>query len=122
VNLAVGHVYIVHTTLSNPPKDKITICICASDNLFFWINTKPRPHGIGQMHLKAADHTALTHDCFLDCSRMTTFQPYEMEGAMHREPISRDLAQRIVRFLKDEPPRTLPPRYVNLAIANLSAI
>jgi hypothetical protein len=118
----IGHVYIVHTTLTRPPKDKITICICAAENLFLWINTEARVHGVGQLPLIAADHAALDRDCYLDCSRVTTLQPYELKNAIHRGPISRGLAQRIIKHLTDEPPRTLVPRYLKLAIENLSEL
>jgi hypothetical protein len=118
----IGHVYIIHTTLARPPKDKITVCICADENLFFWINTKASVHGVGQFPLTAAEHAALDRDCYLDCSRVTTFQPYELKKAIHRGPISCELAQRIVGYLTDEPPKTLVPRYLKLAIKNLSEL
>lgn len=115
----VGHVYVIHTVLARPPKDKITICISAAENLFFWVNTKPRRHGIGQLALVAEDHSALTHDCFLDCSRVTTFAGVELAAAQHRGAISPVLARRIVQLLETDPPKTLPPRYIKLVIENL---
>lgn len=120
--MTIGHVYIIHTALAHPPKDKITLCICADENLFFWINTNPQRHGIGQFPLTANDHGALSHDCFLDCSRLTTFPATELNTALNRGPISADLARRLVEFLESNPPKTLPPRHVNLAIKNLSAL
>lgn len=117
-----GHVYVVYTALARPPKDKLTVCVCAADNLFFWINTRPQRHNIGQLPLVAADHEALSHDCFLDCSRVTTFSAIELGSAQHRGAISSDLARRIVHLLKTEPPKTLPPRYIKLAVDNLSAL
>lgn len=117
-----GHVYVVFTALARPPKDKLTVCVCAADNLFFWINTNPRHNGIGQFPLAATDHAALAHACFLDCSRITTFSPMELSSAQHRGAISADLARRIVEFLKNTPPKTLPPCHVKLAVDNLSAL
>lgn len=117
-----GHVYIIYTTLARPPKDKIAICICAADNLFFWINTNPQRHGIGQLPLAEADHGALSRDCFLDCSRVTTFPQREQDAAQHRGAISADLARRVVELLQNTPPKTLAPRHVRLAIDNLSAL
>lgn len=117
-----GDVYVIYTALANPPKDKLTVCICATENLFFWINTNPRRHGVGQFPLVAADHGALTHDCFLDCSRVTTFSQHELHGAQHRGSISVGLAQRIVEFLENHPPKTLAPRFLKLAIDNLSPL
>jgi hypothetical protein len=118
----VGHVYVVNTTLARPTKDKITICICAADNLFFWVNTNARAHGVGQFFLQAVDHDALTHACYLDCSRATTFLPNELRNAKHRGAVSSELAARIVQYLKETPPRTLTPRYLKLAIANLKML
>jgi hypothetical protein len=117
----VGHVYVVYTVLTKPPKNKITICVCAAENLFLWINTEPRTHNVGQFALTATDHDALTHDCYLDCSRVTTFRE-ELDSAIHRGPISKTLAARIVTFLHKTPPKTLAPRYRNLIITNLSRI
>jgi hypothetical protein len=117
-----GHVYVVYTTLSRPPKDKLTVCICAAESLFFWINTKPQSHGNGQLELHQTDHGALTHDCYLDCSRVTTFSAHELQTARNRGPISCDLAQRIVAYLNNAPPKTLAPKHLRLAIANLSTL
>lgn len=117
-----GHVYVVFTTLARPPKDKITLCICAAENLFFWINTAPQRHGIGQLPLVAADHAALTHDCHLDCSRVTTFLPGELDGAQPRGPVSPQLASKVVELLANDPPKTLTPKHVRVAIENLSTL
>lgn len=115
-----GHVYVIYTALARPPKDKLTVCICGNEKMFFWVNSDPRRHGVGQFALAAADHSNLTHDCFLDCSRVTTFSQHELDGAQHRGPISADLAQRLVEFLDRNPPKTLTPRFLKLAIDNLA--
>lgn len=120
--MSVGHIYVIDTSLARPPKEKITLCICAADGFFFWINTKPAMHGHGQFQLTKADHHYLTHDCYLDCSRATTFPPSELADAKHIGPISSELAGRIVTFLKDDPPKVLPQRYIDLAIGNLSKL
>jgi hypothetical protein len=117
----VGHVYVVRTVITKPPKHKITICVCAAENLFLWINTKPRQHDVGQFALTARDHAALTHDCYLDCSRVTTFAA-ELASALHRGQISKGLAARVVEFLKKKPPKTLPGKHLNLIITNLSKL
>jgi hypothetical protein len=117
-----GHVYIVRTTLTKPPKDKIVVCICATNNLFFWINTNPQTHGIGQLQVKSTDHGALTRDCYLDTSRATTFLPLELQGAQGRGTISKALATRIVDYLNNSPPKTLAPKHLQLAITNLSPL
>lgn len=118
----VGSVYIVNTALARPAKDKITLCVCAADNLFFWINTRARPHGVGQFPLAAADHVALAHACFLDCSRLTTFPGHELGAAQGRGSITPLLARRIVEFLEANPPKTLPSAHLNLVLVNLRTL
>lgn len=105
--MILGRIYVIYTTLARPPKDKLALCICSAENLFFWINTNSQRHGIGQFQLTATDHDALSHDCFLDCSRVTTFLPQELAAAQQREAISADLARRVVNFLQNDPPKTL---------------
>lgn len=115
-----GHVYVVKTTLTNPPKDKIVICFCDDENLFFWVNTKAAYSGVAQIALSAADHPALTHDCFLDCSRVTTFSPAELAAALDRGGISSQLAQRIIdEMAANPPPKTVPKRFRDIAIQKL---
>jgi hypothetical protein len=115
--LIAGRVYVVHTTLTNPPKDKICLCVCDQENLFVWINTEARKHGVGQFPLAAVDHPAFTHACHLDLSRLTTFQERELKAAGERAPISADLAKRIVEFAKANPPKTLPKKHLDLILA-----
>ena len=117
--MKLGHVYIVDTALARPQKDKITICISAGENYFLWINTRPRRDKPGQMPLAATDHQALTHDCFLDCSRLTTFPDHELHAALHRGPISVELAKAIVAFLEAAPPKTLPGKHLRIIVDNL---
>lgn len=104
------------------PKGKIALCICAAENLFFWINSNRQRHAVGQILLMANEHGALSHDCFLDCSRVTTFRPDELSNARDRGPISVDLALGVVTMLRDHPPKTLSNRYAGIAIENLSAL
>jgi len=120
----VGHVYIVNTILSRPKKDKITLCVCAADNLFMWLNTEPRARGVGQFKLQSDDHTALSHDCYLDCSRVTTFPQSELNNSIERDVISPQLAKRIVSFLEDPStsPKTLHKLHIDLIIKNLGAL
>jgi hypothetical protein len=77
---------------------------------------------VGQFALAATDHPALSHGYYLDCSRVTTFLPLELKAAQARELISTELAKKIVKFLMDSPPKTLPPRYLKLAVGNLTAL
>ena len=118
----VGHLYVVNTTLTRPPKDKLVICVCPASKLFIWINTLPRQHGVAQLQLAAVDHGALTHECYLDCSRVTTFLKHELDAALDRGRISPALAQRIVAFVQAENPKTLTPAQLSLIGTNLGAL
>lgn len=119
----VGHVYIVHTTLTKPnPKDKIVVCIRTDDlPLFVWFNTRPQSHGVGQLRCSANDHPALAHECYLDLSRVTTFQPIEIEAAQARGALSADLI-RAARDMVADGIETLSPRHAELIVANFSAL
>lgn len=117
-----GHLYVVHTVLSKPPKDKLAICVCGASDLFLWVNTNARQHGIAQMPLGTADHGALTHDCFLDCSRITTFRPNELANAIDRGIISAPLAARIAAFVAGNPPKTLTQGQAAMIAANLGTV
>jgi hypothetical protein len=78
------------------------ICVCDQANLFFWINTLPRPHGDGQMPLRATDHpAAFNRDCYLDCSRVTTANRAEMAAAADRGVISEAVRDRVMLFLEE---------------------
>lgn len=115
----VGEIYVIATNLTRPPKDKIVLCICAERNLFFWINTKAALHGQGQFALAAEDHPALSHPCYLDCSRVTTFSDGELAAARPRGPITAGLGEAIKAFLIETPPKTLTKVFFDLACENL---
>lgn len=114
-----GEIYVVRTNLTNPPKDKIVLCICGQADLFFWFNTDPRRHGIGQMAFSGTEHGALSRACYLDCSRVTTFSPQELAAAQARGPVTQAVGAAIKAFLNATPPRTLPQTHLALALVNL---
>ncbi|MGR4844941.1 hypothetical protein ACIPSK_20380 [Rhizobium sp. LARHSG275] len=53
---------------------------------------------------------------------MTTFPAHELRSAQDRGIISSQLAKGIVDFLNANPPKTLPPAHVQLAIKNLQTV
>jgi hypothetical protein len=119
-SLKTGHVFVIYTALvlRSLPKDKLTVCICEREALFVWFNTEEALHGIGQLPCSASDHDALTHDCFLDLSRVTTFPPFELNTARDRGPISDELRGAIVEIVETGI-KTLPGRFAELIIQNL---
>jgi hypothetical protein len=45
-----------------------------------------------------------------------------LASALRRGPISKALAARIVEFLEETPPKTLPGKHLKLIITNLSKL
>ena len=72
-----GRIYRVRTTLEDPPKEKIVLCV---DNLFLWFNTEARLRP-AQMRVTRGEVPGITRDCHLDCGRVTVFPARELEVA-----------------------------------------
>ncbi|MCH4560323.1 hypothetical protein [Mesorhizobium jarvisii] len=96
-----GHVYIVPTVLTKPPKSKYAICVCPLNGFFVWINSQKRPHGKDQMPLSAGCHPLVTKDCFLDLSRVVQHPGFELDEAKEFDRISGDFASAIVNMIAD---------------------
>jgi hypothetical protein len=79
-----GDVVRVHTTLTAPPKDKIVLCVGVhfGNELFLWFNTDARQRP-GQMAVMRDEAPGISHDCFLDCGRVTTFPAHELVSAQY---------------------------------------
>lgn len=118
--LEAGHVYVIFTKLTKPePKHKIVVCISPDPPFFVWFNTSPQSHGIGQLPCSADDHDALTRDCYLDLSRVTTFLFDEIASAESRGPLSDEMKGRICELISAGI-ETLPPRFARIILENLS--
>jgi hypothetical protein len=80
----VGDIFRVHTTLANPPKQKIVLYVgrLGDIDLFLWFNTEARRNRPAQMQVKPGQAPGISRDCFLDCSRVTTFPQRELEDAV----------------------------------------
>jgi hypothetical protein len=105
-------------------KEKIVLCVCAGDDygnmLFFWFNTDRARHGIGQLPVQPTQAPGLTHDCFLDLSRVTTFPPAELKNAEDRGTASRELLFEVINALS-QGIRTLTQRQTNSVVSSLFA-
>lgn len=99
----VGDVLRVHTTLANPPKTKIVMYVGrhANHDLFLWFNTEPRKRP-AQMSVSPREAPVITRDCFLDCSRVTTFPPRELKQAEHQGCASAAFLQRVAQMIEDK--------------------
>jgi hypothetical protein len=118
VSCKVGHIYIVNTVLTKPPKEKYALCICVGPDYFFWINTDPRRHGRDQLALKKGCHNLVTHDSFLDLSRIVAHSAAELENAREFARISPELTGSILKTLENGL-YILPPQHADLVKMNL---
>ena len=79
-----------------------------------------RYHGVGQLPVQPTQAPGLTHDCFLDLSRLTTFPPAELANAKDCGTASRELLIKVISTL-NEGIRTLTQRQINSAVSSLFA-
>lgn len=117
----VGHIYIIDTVLSKPPKEKYALCVCVADNLFLWINTKAAPHGRDQLALSAGCHDLIKHDSHLDMSKLFRHSDWELDEAKEFPPISQALCRSIVDRI-NAGLDVLSPRHAAVVAANLAAL
>lgn len=116
-----GHIYIVDTVLSKPPKEKFALCVCVADGLFFWINTNAAPHGKDQLPLASGCHKLITHDSHLDLSKVFKHLDHEIEDAREFPCISEALRDEIVAKI-EAGLDVLSPRHGALITKNLRSI
>lgn len=93
---------MLSTQQTNPPKVKLALCVCSESNWFLLINTLPRFHGVGQMPLAEDDHIALTHECYMDCSKLFSFPVAERAASRDRGVISEEIADKLIEFVETE--------------------
>lgn len=116
-----GHVYIVETVLTKPPKAKFAICVCVADGLFVWINTNAAPHGCDQIKISAGCHDLITHDSHIDLSRVVKHPDWELDTAKEFPCISRALCENILSSI-DHGLEMMPQRHAKVIRDNLQAL
>jgi len=115
VNL--GHVYRCHTVLTDPPKEKIMLCVCVSPGQVIWLNTDARRHGDGQLQVREDEHTTLTHDCYLDCSEVKHVPTADLPNMRDMGKMNPTLLLKIKMLFNSGSIKTMP-RKRQKAIAN----
>jgi hypothetical protein len=92
----VGDIVRVHTTLATPPKYKIALCVGVhfGNELFLWFNTERRQRP-AQMAVERRKVPGISHDCFLDCGRVTTFPALELATAQYCGRASTDFLLKV---------------------------
>lgn len=89
----VGRIYRIKTVLTKPPKEKIVLYV--GNDLFFWFNTDARQRP-GQMEVNPGDCPAITHKCYLDCGRVTTFSDREVQASIVCGDVDAAFIKRVV--------------------------
>ncbi|WP_312361947.1 hypothetical protein [Ensifer sp.] len=113
-----GHIYIVPTVLTKPPKDKYAICVCVADGYFIWVNTEARQDGIDQLQIPAGCHRLIRHVSHVDLSRIVKHPDFELDNAKEFECISAHLAQGVIDRVQAGLD-LLPAKHAELIIENL---
>lgn len=117
--LDAGHLYFITFNYIVPPHEKICVCICPARPLFFWINSNPRHHGIGQIPLTPAICPVLRYDSVLDLSSVKTGSAMEIQTARDVGEMTAALKALILDSLAD-PISLLPEGHRATALANLA--
>ena len=114
-----GYIYWITFNFIVPPHEKISLCVCPERPLFFWINTNPKPHGIGQLAIPKSMCAALAYDSYLDLSGVKTGPVSDLSTARQAGSMS-DLMKVAVLAELSQPIALLPDNHRNLALANLA--
>ena len=113
-----GHVYIVDTLLTKPPKEKYAVCVCIASGYFLWINTNPRPHNCDQLFLPAGIHELVKHDSYLDISKVVCHPSFELDKAKEFSCLSKECCEAIIEFI-DAGLEVMVPKHAALIRSNL---
>lgn len=114
-----GHLYWITFGFIDPPHEKISLCFCPDRPLFFWINSNPKPHGIGQVPVAVQICPTLNYDSVLDLSGAKTGSAADLGSARVAGPMTPDL-QHLVLTQLAQPIRLLPDGHRRLALQNLA--
>jgi hypothetical protein len=111
----VGRIYRIKTTLTKPSKEKIVLYI--GDDLFLLFNTDARARP-AQMEVAPGECPEITHKCYLDCGRVTTFSQREIDARAKCDHIDSDFAVRVVEEI-EERATSMVNAHRNLVAGNL---
>jgi hypothetical protein len=114
-----GHIYWITFHYIQPPHEKISVCVCPDRPLFFWINTNPKPHGVGQLLVQPGDCDQLRHESYIDLSGLKTGSEFDLNSARYGAPLSERMRAALLSALA-QPIPLLPDVHRNLALANLA--
>jgi hypothetical protein len=114
-----GHLYYIWCSFIEPQHEKISICFCADAPFFFWVNSQPRMHGVGQVPLAAGITNGIEKGSYVDLSGVKMFAEKDLAKARDFGPIE-PVAKALILAELSAPIPTLADLYRELALANLS--
>jgi hypothetical protein len=117
----VGHVYIVFTALTRPPKEKYALCVSAENEWFVWFNTNPRHGGDDQLLCKAGCHELIEHDSYLDLRRVVMHSQAEIDAGKEFACISPALRDHILAFA-EQGLKVMPKGQCRVLLAGLRSL
>lgn len=120
--LKAGDVVLIHCLSTNPPKDKFCICLCPTNKLFFFINSKQYWPKDAQIMVQPHELTFLNHDSWIDTSKVINISQSEIRNAVkdknrHKGSLSNLIRLRIKKMIKTH--RHLPEAHVDVVNKNL---
>ena len=120
MTLECGRVYVIPSSVTKPPKDKICLCVCDTRAWFFFVNTKASRIAGGSVLVTALECSALNYDSHLDLSGVVAFQPRELAQGQARDMLADGAIRRVIAALQSGV-RTLPKAHADRAIGTLTA-
>lgn len=117
--LQASNLYYIWCSYIEPQHEKISICACPEAPYFFWVNTDPRSHGIGQVPWPSGITNGVVCDCYADLSCFKMFAPKDIAKARDMGPLSEPAKALILAELAT-PIATLAEAYRQLALRNLT--
>lgn len=114
-----GHIYWITFGFINPPHEKISLCFCAEQPLFFWVNSLPKRHGVAQLPIERAICPTLNYDSILDLSGAKTGSVRDLATARDAGTMSNEMKLKVLAEL-ETPIQLLPDAHRLLALQNLA--
>ena len=124
IKIQAGDVIKVTANFTNPPKEKIMICICPIKFKYMVINTKP--YGLArpaQLPVSVTELPCLDHNSHIDTSKLVTLSAMETQYVVdsdercHKGPLPPKLKQSIKALILQH--RIMPKDQMNLVAQNL---
>jgi len=117
MSLVPGEVALIRFPYSNPPKQKICLCICINDKLYFVISSKAYAWAPADSQIKIfkEELECLEYDSWLDVSK--TYYLTLPAGKIEKWVLAKSAITRIKKAVEGQ--NYLPDRQKKLVLSNL---